>query len=225
MKSFLKKLFLQTTSDNPIKSHTEEKRYTGRSRDIAFEDIKGTMFETVEPSTGEITWTSAEPPHFPIPRYYNSFGEIYNLKKQGKFDEAFDVAWNALLLVPEVARSSAEKYGGKWGVSSIPPLEYVIDYLIMKRDIPKLKEVKDILKEPEELRDFQDMVVFALERIGIFTKILDQLKAHPGSVQNSLGKSLDINGRVAASLVSQAERYGMIQRIPHKSTYQLFLNP
>lgn len=224
MKAFLKKLFLQATSDDQIKSHYEEKRYTGRSRDIAFEDIKGTMFETVQPSTGEITWTSAEPPHFPIPRYYNSFGEIYSLKKQGKFDEAFDVAWNAFLLVPQVTRSSAEKYGGKWGVCSIPPLEYVIDYLIMKRDVSKLKKVKDILTEPEELRDFQDMVVFALERIGIFTKILDQLKAHPGSVQNSLGKILKIDGRIAASLIAQAERFGVIRRTPYKSTYQLFLN-
>lgn len=225
MKSLLRTFFPQVSSDNPKESHIEEARYTGKSRDIAFEDIKGTMFETIEPSTGEISWTSAEPPYFPTPRYYNSFGEIYNLKKQGKFDEAFDVAWNALLLVPEVAQAGAEKYGGKWGVCSIPPLEYVIDYLIMKRNISKLNEVKNVLNEPEELRDFQDMVVFALERIEVFTQILAQLKAYPGSLQNSLGKTLGINGRVAASLVAQAERYGMIQRTPHKSTYQLFLNP
>jgi hypothetical protein len=223
MMKLLRNLFPQVNSDKTEESHIEEHRYTGKSREISFENIKGTMFETINPSTGEICWTSAEPPHFPTPRYYNSFGEIHSLKRQGKFDEAFDVAWNALLLVPEVAQSGAEKYGGKWGVCSIPPLEYVIDYLIMKRDVSKLHEVKDILNHPEELRGFQGMVVFALERIEVFTRILDGIKEYPGILQKSLGKTLGIDGRIAASLVSQAERYGMIRRTPHKSTYQLFL--
>ncbi|HEX2859444.1 MAG TPA: hypothetical protein VHP58_04535, partial [Alphaproteobacteria bacterium] len=112
-----------------------------------------------------------------------------------------------------------------WGVCSIPPLEYVLDHIVMTQDTKRLALVNELLEKPAELKEFQDMVTYALQQLEIFQSVLAYVKAHPGCLQKTLGKAINRDGRRIAVLITQAEKRQLIYRQPSGSTYKLFDSP
>ena len=147
---------------------------------------------------------------------------IANATITRRLNSLYAVAWEALQLLPIVVKDWHDRFNMEFGVASVPPLEYIVDHLTMTTDRKRLKEVKAVLDNPPELRNFYSVIDFASERITLFERIRAYLKAQPGCLQNSLGKALGIDGRAAASLMAQAEARGIVRRERFKSTYKLY---
>lgn len=173
-----------------VEASTSQIHYTGQTHDVVVDDLRGTSYEVIDRESGKTYWTSAEPPHFPSPRYFASFGVIASLKREQKFEEAYAVAWEALQLLPIVVKDWHDRFNMEFGVASVPPLEYIVDHLIMTTDRKRLKDVKAILDSPPELRNFYSVIDYASERITLFERIRAYLKAQPGCLQNSLREGL-----------------------------------
>jgi hypothetical protein len=199
------------------------KRFTGRTETHKTEDQEITMWELEDGATGQTYWTSAKPPDRPISRYFSSFDQIKEKKRANDYGGAFAIAWSSLELLPTVVDESVKEYGS-WDISTIPPLDYACEHLSICRDTEKLNAVRGILLSRKELEPWLAHVDQALADVALLDNILRHISENPGTLQRSLGRALQADGRRIASLLYHAAQRRLIHRTKAGNSYNLYLS-
>ena len=201
---------------------TKDPRYTGNVETLVTKESEAVFYEVKKPS-GEIHHTSLKPSDHPESQYFASFDEISRLAKEGNFQGAADLAWNALGDLTSVAESWAKEYGS-FGLSSIPPLQYLGEHFAVTMNNEGINALRKFVTSCKPLADegWLDVVDDYASRAELVERILAHIQKSPGFLQRNLGKTLHIDGRTAATLMRHAEARGLVRRVKRGNSYELF---
>ena len=158
----------------------------------------------------------------PIQDYYESLDELSRAKKEGRYDEAYEIAWKGVQNLPSLVDETVKAFG-QWDIKSSPYLDFVCRHLAVTRNRAQIRKVENILKSREGLKQWLDSVDLALKDCDLIDILLRHIEANPGVKQRSLGKNLHVDGRRASTLLRDAEQRGIVRREKESTTYRLYL--
>ncbi len=154
--------------------------------------------------------------------YFELMYKSEMLRKSGSYHEAYDLARKGVGLLPHLVDDWIKDLE-EFNISSIPMLGFCLSYLSIHDRPTDIDEIEIILQSRRELVPWHSGIARAREDVEIFRKALATIRAEPGFVQRDLGKTLGVDGRNVASLMSHAEKAGLVRREQHKNTYRLFV--
>ena len=147
--------------------------------------------------------------------YFDTFAMIQRCAAAGDYAQALAHAQKAIGHLNAVARSME-------GVTfRSPPLQFICEHAVLTRNQALLTETREFLARHKALRQFVDDVDSAVEDLAALGKAYDFVRANPGALQNKLAKTISVDARRLATLLSRAEKRNLIRRVRQGKTYAL----
>ncbi len=153
--------------------------------------------------------------------YFDSFDQIANLKREGKFADAFAVAVAACERIP------MDRYGFNPG----PPCDYLALYAIVHQRRAPLDcfihyaRSQEFHTRPGEYGPSWGAFLTWIDRAyELFEAALEILRKDGVVKQSDLSKRVDAEGRELSTLLYWADRFGVVTREKQGRSYLVSIN-
>ena len=155
--------------------------------------------------------------------YFRLLGAIQDWQAKRQYRKMLECCAKSLPVLPALVSDCKRQYG-RFDISSIPAIEIGCRYWAALNDKNSLEAVDDAIKFIPELREgWSDLVRAAFVDERLAKVIQDHIEEHPGTLQNRLGKLLNVSGRDTSRIVRTLTNLGRIDRRKSGNTYELHL--
>ena len=146
-----------------------------------------------------------------IQRYRDTVDEMDHLIRTCKYDEAYAVARRWCMRAPKFAEEWTALYGA-FDLEELPPVEYAAKHLVALRNVPELRQLREIFSSSERLKRWQYLLADEIVAAKELERIYGIVEQHPGIDQLAAAREAGADVRRAISAIGDADVRSLIRR-------------
>lgn len=158
-------------------------------------------------------------------KYFKLLENIIEWQNKRQYHLMLEYCKKSIPLLKELVEQEIEEYG-EFNISSIPAIEIGCRYWAALGDKEAIDYMVNIINKIPIIKERWSWVIErAYKDIELSKAIIEFIRNNPGTLQNRLGKNLQISGKDAGRIVNTLTNLNIIIRKPSKNTYELYVNP